>query len=151
MTLHLDEATDFVVVSGDAGHIKTAVTNVIENAIKFTPNGGQISVAVEDRGGAVAIKVQDTGIGIPQADQPFIYDQFYVVGSIDNHSSSKYGFMGGGLGVGLAITRGIIEAHNGRIWVESEKRDIETLPGSTFHLLFPTGQTDPTSKLLPSV
>ena len=151
LTLHLDEATDFVVVSGDAGHIKTAVTNVIENAIKFTPNGGQISVAVENRGGAVAIKVQDTGIGIPQADQPFIYDQFYVVGSIDNHSSSKYGFMGGGLGVGLAITRGIIEAHNGRIWVESEKRDIETLPGSTFHLLFPTGQTEPTSKLLPSV
>ena len=65
LTLHLDEATDFVVVSGDAGHIKTAVTNVIENAIKFTPDGGQISVAVEDRGGAVAIKVQDTGIGIP--------------------------------------------------------------------------------------
>lgn len=84
------------------------------------------------------MKVQDTGVGIPQADQPFIYDQFYVVGSIDNHSSSKYGFMGGGLGVGLAITRGIIEAHNGRIWVESEKRDLEALPGSTFHLLFPT-------------
>ena len=151
LTLHLNEVADFVVVTGDAGHIKTAVTNVIENAIKFTPDGGQISISVENRGGAVTIKVQDTGIGIPQADQPFIYDQFYVVGSIDNHSSSKYGFMGGGLGVGLAITRGIIEAHNGRIWVESEKRDMEALPGSTFHILFPTGQSDQTSDFLPVV
>ncbi len=151
LRLHLEEATDFVVVPGDAGHIKTAVTNVIENAIKFTPDGGQITISVENRGGAVTVKIQDTGIGIAQADQPFIYDQFYVVGSIDNHSSSKYGFMGGGLGVGLAITRGIIEAHNGRIWVESEKRDIETLPGSTFHLLFPTGHTEPASGFLPPV
>lgn len=138
LTVHLEELSDLVLVTGDEAHIKTAVTNVIENAIKFTPDGGRIIISVEDKVGAITVKVQDTGIGIPPASQPFIYDQFYVVGSIDNHSSSKYGFMGGGLGVGLAITRGIIEAHNGRIWVESEKRDIETLPGSTFHLLFPT-------------
>jgi signal transduction histidine kinase len=137
LTVHLEALPDRVVVTGDAAHIKTAVTNVIENAIKFTPDGGRIIISVEDKVGAVTVKVQDTGIGIPPASQPFIYDQFYMVGSIDNHSSSKYGFMGGGLGVGLAITRGIIEAHNGRIWVESEKRDMETLPGSTFHLLFP--------------
>jgi signal transduction histidine kinase len=138
LKLSLDELDDIPVIPGDADHIKTAVSNVIENAIKYTPDGGTISISAENKGEAITLKVQDTGIGIPQADQPFIYDQFYVVGSVDNHSSSKYGFMGGGLGVGLAITRGIIEAHNGRIWVESEKRDLETLPGSTFHLLFPT-------------
>ena len=135
---HLEELADLAVVPGDADHIKTAVTNVIENAIKFTPDGGHVIISAEDKGGAVTVKIKDTGIGIPQSAQPYIYDQFYVVGSIDNHSSSKYGFMGGGLGVGLAITRGIIEAHNGRIWVESEKRDIKALPGSTFHLLFPS-------------
>ncbi|MBE2221751.1 MAG: response regulator [Anaerolineae bacterium] len=138
LQINLDGLGGSVVVPGDADHIRTAVTNIIENAIKYTPDGGMITLAAENKGEAVIVKVQDTGIGIPQADQPFIFDQFYVVGSIDNHSSSKYGFMGGGLGVGLAITRGIIEAHNGRIWVESEKRDLEALPGSTFHLLFPT-------------
>ncbi|NHZ72343.1 MAG: hypothetical protein GWP17_04570, partial [Aquificales bacterium] len=137
LVVYLEGLDDSVVVSGDADHMKTAVTNVIENAIKFTPDEGCITVSTENRGEAAIVTVQDTGIGIPLADQPFIYDQFYVVGSIDNHSSSKYGFMGDGLGVGLAITRGIIEAHNGRVWVESEKRDAETLPGSTFHLLFP--------------
>lgn len=138
LKLSLDELDGLVVVPGDADHIKTAVTNVIENAIKYTPDGGMITISADNKGEAVIVKVQDTGIGIPQADQPFIYDQFYVVGSVDNHSSSKYGFMGGGLGVGLAITRGIIEAHNGRIWVESEKQDLAALPGSIFHLLFPT-------------
>lgn len=129
---------DLGMVSGDRAHIKTAVTNVIENAIKFTPDGGSITVCIENKGEAITVTVQDTGIGIPQTDQPYIFDQFYVVGSVDHHSSSKYGFMGGGLGVGLAVTQGIMKAHNGRIWVESETRDVETLPGSTFHLLFPT-------------
>ncbi len=145
--LSLQGFDELPVVSGDAEHIKTAVTNVVENAIKFTPNGGEITILGENQGEAVVIKVQDSGIGIPKAEQPFIYDQFYMVGSIDNHSSSKYGFMGGGLGVGLAVTRGIVEAHNGRIWVESETRDLETLPGSTFHILFPiTGSPEISSR-----
>ena len=138
LMLNIEGLDNGVVVPGDEGHIKTAVTNVIENAIKFTPNGRFITIAAQKQDESVIVKVQDTGIGIPKADQPFIYDQFFVGGSIDNHSSSKYGFLGGGLGVGLAVTRGIIEAHNGRIWVESETQDLVALPGSTFHLLFPT-------------
>lgn len=135
--LSLDGLETLPMIRGDAGHIKTAVANIIENAIKFTPDGGQIILSGEHKKGAVILSVRDTGIGIPPSEQPFIFDQFYIIGSIDNHSSSRYGFMGGGLGLGLAVTRGIIEAHNGRVWVESEKRDPDSLPGSTFHLLFP--------------
>ncbi|MFO7678926.1 MAG: hybrid sensor histidine kinase/response regulator [Chloroflexota bacterium] len=135
--LILDGLDTLPTIRGDAGHIKTAVANIIENAIKFTPDAGQITIAGTHKKGAVILSVKDTGVGIPPTDQPFIFDQFYIVGSVDNHSSSRYGFMGGGLGLGLAVTRGIIEAHNGRVWVESEKRDPNTLPGSTFYLLFP--------------
>jgi len=63
-----------------------------------------------------------------------------VLGSMEHHSTSKSAFQGGGLGIGLAITKGIIEAHNGRIWVESERRDPVQLPGSTFHILLPIKQ-----------
>lgn len=124
-------------IRGDADHIKTAVANVIENAIKFTPDGGQIFIKGLDQKDAVILSVSDTGIGIPKPEQACIFDQFYIIDSINNHSSSKHAFMGGGMGLGLALTRGIMNAHNGRVWVESEKRDPETLPGSTFYLLFP--------------
>ena len=127
----------------DRDHLQTAVANIVENAIKFTPNDRSIFISGHTRDGAIILDVQDTGIGIAPEDQPYIFDQFYVVGSIDHHSSSKSSFLGGGLGVGLAVARGIVQAHNGRIWVESPGQDLETLPGSTFHILLPmttTGQ-----------
>jgi signal transduction histidine kinase len=89
------------------------------------------------------ILVRDTGIGIPKAEQQHIFEQFYVLGSLDHHSTSKYAFQGGGLGVGLAIAKGIIEAHSGRIWVDSPGQDEEQLPGSTFYLALPTQQVLP--------
>jgi signal transduction histidine kinase len=117
--------------------LKTAVSNVIENAIKYTPDDRHIYITGYARDDAVILTVRDTGIGIAAEDQPYIFEQFYVVGSIDHHSSSKSAFMGSGLGVGLAVARGIIEAHGGRIWVESAGQDVEKLPGSTFHILLP--------------
>jgi signal transduction histidine kinase len=67
--------------------------------------------------------------------------------SIEHHSTSKSAFQGGGLGLGLAIAKGIVEAHNGRIWVESKQRDIENPPGSTFHILLPLKQSGQEPKL----
>jgi len=137
LQVHVTGLPELPPLHADREHLQTAVANVVENAIKFTPNGRSIFISGRVQDEAVILDVRDTGIGIAPEDQPYIFDQFYVVGSIDHHSSSKSSFLGGGLGVGLAVVRGIVQAHNGRVWVESPGQNFETLPGSTFHLLFP--------------
>jgi signal transduction histidine kinase len=81
--------------------------------------------------------VADNGVGINVEDQERIFDKFYRVESPDLHSSSKTRFMGAGPGLGLAIAKGIVDAHGGRIWVESPRYDPEACPGSQFHTLLP--------------
>ena len=125
------------VIQGDGVQLKIALDNIIGNAVKFTPDGGGISILGEKMDAAITIKIADTGIGIPLDEQRRIFDQFHILGSIQNHSTSKSNFQGGGLGLGLPIAKGIIEAHDGRIWVESDGRNTENPPGSTFHILLP--------------
>ncbi|MBK8987461.1 MAG: response regulator [Chloroflexi bacterium] len=137
LQVHVSSLENLPPIQGDREHLQTAVANVVENAIKFTPDSRAIHISGQAQEDAVILNIQDSGIGIAPADQPYIFDKFYVVGSIDHHSSSKSSFLGGGLGVGLALARGIIQAHNGRIWVESVGQDFDTLPGSTFHILLP--------------
>lgn len=124
-------------IQGDSDLVKLALYNVIGNAIKYTPDGGVINLICKIGVTNVLITVQDTGIGINKDDQSRIFDRFYTAGDTALHSTSKTAFRGGGLGLGLAICRGIIEAHGGRIWVESEGRDEEHLPGSTFYIDLP--------------
>jgi signal transduction histidine kinase len=142
LTLHISGLEKLPLIEGDGKRLKNAIENVVGNAIKYTPDRGSIVIVGrridED---TVALHVKDTGIGIPPDQQRHIFEQFYVLGSIEHHSTSKSAFQGGGLGIGLAITKGIIEAHSGRIWVESEKRDPKYLPGSTFHILLPIKQS----------
>lgn len=140
LTLSIGDLESLPIIEGDGKRLKSAIEHVLGNAIKFTPNGGSIFIIGRAMGDAVDLIVQDTGIGIPAEEQRRIFDQFYVLGSIQHHSTSKSAFQGGGLGLGLAIAKGIVEAHNGRIWVESERRDLEKLPGSTFHMLLPITQ-----------
>jgi signal transduction histidine kinase len=124
-------------VHGDADLLELALFNVIGNAIKYTPDGGVVNLIAKTGVTNVLITVQDTGIGISKEDLGRIFDRFYTAGDTQLHSTSKTAFRGGGLGLGLAICRGIVEAHGGRIWVESEGRDEERLPGSTFHIDLP--------------
>ena len=112
--------------------------NVITNAIKYTPDGGTITIDGRLLPGFVEIIVADTGIGISPEHQATIFEKFGQLGSTDLHSSGKTKFKGGGPGLGLPITRGIIEAHGGTIWVESEGYDEVQLKGATFHILLPT-------------
>jgi signal transduction histidine kinase len=95
--------------------------------------------------GFVELTITDTGIGISPEDQERIFEKFGQLGRADLHSSSKVKFKGGGPGLGLSITRGIIEAHGGTIWVESEGYDEKKCPGSIFHVLLPvrTESSDP--------
>lgn len=124
-------------IEGDGNQLRLAFSNLLSNAIKFTPDGGHIYVVGRTVGNIVEVLVRDTGIGIPAEEQSRIFEQFYVLGSIEHHSTSKHAFQGGRLGLGLAVAKGIFEAHNGRISVESERRDLDNLPGSTFHIFLP--------------
>ena len=125
------------IIRGDAQRLHEAFWNVISNAMKYTPDGGQIRIRGHQIEDAVHIMVEDDGVGIPLEEQERIFDRFYVLEDTSLHRSSKTDFKGGGLGLGLPVTKGIIEAHGGKVWVESEGYDEERLPGSTFHILFP--------------
>jgi signal transduction histidine kinase len=85
----------------------------------------------------VEIAVQDTGIGIDPQDHELVFEKFYQTGDILLHSSGKTKFKGGGPGLGLAIARGIVEAHGGRIWLESPGHNEKTYPGTTFYVRLP--------------
>ncbi len=147
LNLEIGNLQNLPVIEGDGKKIRVALENVLGNAVKFTPDGGGIFVVGRKVGDAVDLIIRDTGIGIPVEEQRRIFDQFYVLGSIQHHSTSKSAFQGGGLGLGLAIARGIVEAHNGRIWVESKRRDMENPPGSTFHILLPIKQASQQTSL----
>ncbi len=121
----------------DPERLYQAFLNLMTNAVKYTPDGGSITVDGRTLPGFVEVTVTDTGIGISPEHQAKIFEKFGQLGSVDLHTSSKIKFKGGGPGLGLSITRGIIEAHGGTIWVESEGHDEKKCPGSTFHVLIP--------------
>ncbi|HML23969.1 MAG TPA: hybrid sensor histidine kinase/response regulator [Aggregatilinea sp.] len=121
----------------DSSLLELAYSNLLSNAIKYTPDGGAITLQATVSDGWVVTRIMDTGIGIDPDQQQLIFDHFYTAGDTQLHSTSKTAFRGGGLGLGLAISRGVVEAHGGRIWVESEGCDEERLPGSTFTIEIP--------------
>jgi signal transduction histidine kinase len=96
----------------DAGRIGRVLNNLMNNALRYTPAGGQVEILAEPTPEGVSIKVTDTGEGIPLEDQPHIFERFY-------RSEKSRSRATGGAGLGLAIAKGIIEAHGGRITVES--------------------------------
>ena len=127
----------------DPARMMQAIRNVINNAIKFTPDGGRITIDGRTLKGFIEVIISDTGIGISHDDQAIIFEKFGQLGRVDLHSSGKTKFKGGGPGLGLPIARGILEAHGGSIWVESPGYDEKSLPGSTFHILIPARTESP--------
>lgn len=132
---HFEGSDQWIYV--DSARILQAIRNVLENAVKYTPDGGKITVDGRTLPGFIEVTVRDTGIGISLEDQSVIFEKFGQLGRLELHSTGKTKFKGGGAGLGLPIARGILEAHGGSIWVESEGCDEEKCPGSTFHLLIP--------------
>ena len=120
-------AESFAIIEADPMRIEQVVTNLVDNAIKFTPPGGAISMHGYADDDLVELRVSDTGIGIPPEEQQRIFDRFYQV---DGGSSRLYK----GTGLGLSICKHIVEHHGGRIWVESPGADGQ---GATFCFRLP--------------
>lgn len=131
----------------DSARIMQALRNVINNAIKYTPDGGRISINGRKLPGFIEVIITDTGIGISPENQAVIFEKFGQLGRVELHSSGKTKFKGGGPGLGLPIARGILEAHGGSIWVESQGYDEIRCPGSTFHILVPARIESPDPKM----
>ncbi len=113
ISLRLDAKPGLAKVPVDRDRINQVFDNLLGNAIKFSPKGGTIAIAVVDIGNALKITVSDDGIGIPADKLPHIFDRFYQV---DGSATRRFG----GAGLGLAITKRIVEAHGGHIWAESK-------------------------------
>ena len=130
-------------IYADSVRLSQAFRNLINNAIKYTPDGGTITIDGRTLPGFVEVTVTDTGIGISPENQAVIFEKFGQLGRVELHSSGKTKFKGGGPGLGLPIARGILEAHSGSLWVESAGHDETTCPGSTFHVLIPIRTESP--------
>jgi signal transduction histidine kinase len=153
LTVRLEPMGHLPTIWADGARTQHILVHLIANAIKYTPDGGRIMVSGRQAGQDVSVTapghvqgdrfveltVADTGIGIDPSEQDRIFEQFYEVRDPRLHSTSKTEFMGGGAGLGLAITRGVAEAHGGWVWVESEGYDPERCPGSRFHVVLPVG------------
>lgn len=123
VALHLELAEELPPVQADKARLQQAITNLIHNAIKFTPSNGQITVKTGTQNQSVWVQVADTGIGISRKDLPHIFERFFKA---DKSRTAE------GSGLGLAITKHIVQAHGGEIWVRSEEGR-----GSTFSFSIP--------------
>ena len=141
IVVNTDDLSELPPVPADPELLLKAFNHIFMNAIKFTPDRGSITISGKYLNGndlpEVEIAIRDTGIGIDPALHQLIFEKFSQAGEVLLHSSGKTKFKGGGPGLGLAIARGIVEAHGGRIWVESPGYDEQTNPGSTFFVSLP--------------
>lgn len=146
--LHYRIEPDLPAIHTDSSRVYQVLFQLINNAVKYTPDGGEIAVRVyleqvgeidEPASTAHFIKVEvaDSGIGIAPEDREQIFRKFYRVADASLHSTGKTKFKGAGPGLGLPLTKGIVEAIGGQIWVESPGYDETHTPGSTFHVRFP--------------
>lgn len=127
-TISLKAKDKVASIEGDGHRIKQVFSNLLTNAIKYTPNKGKIDVGIKNENGHLLVSISDTGIGIPEKEHEKIFEKFYTVGCKSLTRESER------MGLGLTIAKGIVEAHGGKIWVESELNK-----GSTFYFTLPRG------------
>jgi heavy metal sensor kinase len=128
--LKLENDPPSIALQGDEELIKRMILNLLDNAVKYTPSGGEISLALARQNGHAEIVVRDTGIGIPETDQARVFDRFFRVDKARARAM-------GGAGLGLSIAQWIVEVHGGAITVNSAPGH-----GSTFTVVLPVKSSD---------
>jgi two-component system phosphate regulon sensor histidine kinase PhoR len=123
-TVNISIEADCLDIQGSENELRRALTNLVDNAIKYTPEGGKISVRIYNEDKTIVFAVKDSGIGIKEDELAKVFDRFFRSGNAKSHAS--------GTGLGLAITKRIIELHQGRITAESVYQQ-----GSTFRVWLP--------------
>jgi signal transduction histidine kinase len=129
VTHEIDAAVDEV--AGEAVLIEETITNLLFNAVKYTPDGGKVRLEVLQDGPFAQIRVTDTGIGVPEEDSARIFDEFYRAANARQRERD-------GTGLGLAFAKEVVERHGGRIWVENNPNG-----GSVFTFTLPVGDVSP--------
>src|SRR5574341_2089420 len=143
-------------VKADPNLLEKLFEHLLTNAVKFTPNNGNITVTakvvhhtIEMPEGALQVTVSDTGVGVDPGSREIIFSKCYQPSDLSKHSTSKTRFKGSGAGLGLALSKGIVEAHGGRIWVESKGYDEINFPGSKFHVVLPRNSASKNGETAP--
>jgi PAS domain S-box-containing protein len=136
--LELQPAVEPVTVVGDAGRLQQVVLNLVSNAVKFTPGGGQVEIWVEIEGGEAQVRVRDSGEGIAPEFLPYVFDRFRQA---DGTSTRKHS----GLGLGLAIVRHVIELHGGSAFASSDGKG----QGATFVVRLPLAASNAEARKAP--
>lgn len=117
-------AADLPDIYGDPVRLRQMIANLLENAIKYTPEGGRVRLEAQAEDDQVIMRISDTGPGIPASDQPYLFDKFFRASNVPDDST--------GTGLGLSIVKSIVEQHQGRIWLDSEVGQ-----GTTFIVVIP--------------
>jgi PAS domain S-box-containing protein len=112
-------------IFGDPVRVRQMIANLLENAIKYTPEGGEVKLVVLSEDDQVILHISDTGAGIPASDQPYLFDKFFRASNVPEDST--------GTGLGLSIVKSIVEQHQGRIWLDSQMGS-----GTTFTVVLPS-------------
>jgi PAS domain S-box-containing protein len=137
-TLRLEAPDTLPAVQADKDRIRQVLSNILSNAIKFSPHGGEVTIGTRQQGAYVEVWVTDQGVGIPPEAIPLLFSKFFRV---DNRQTRHIG----GTGLGLALVKEIVEAHQGRVWVESEPDC-----GSTFAFTLPVAEQPLPAVMVPA-
>lgn len=148
LRVHLLNLNTLPTLNADPDLLSKVFHSLLINAIKYTPDGGHIYLSgqvipTSGDGSQVEIVVRDTGVGIEPDQLAIIFEKFYQTGDLARHSSGQTSFKGAGPGLGLAVAKGIVEAHGGQIWAESQGYDETTCPGSCFYVRLPLHYSKP--------
>ncbi len=143
ITLTITGLAELPTIQADFKRLVQAFTNILGNAVKYTPDHGSILVegliipSEDGQEDYIEIVVADSGIGIDTRYHELIFEKFFRIGDPQLHSTGSTKYKGAGPGLGLPIAKGVVEAHDGRIWVESDGEDEARFPGSRFHIILP--------------